>query len=394
MLFEDAQRTLGQFLAPLTLDEFLDQTLSGGFRKIPGEQRSPRTALLGPNPQALLAEAHHLAPKLTFHSANALGRPPSLEGVTDARDFLQRIEQFHALNYSVRFPELRPLSAPLEHLARAFEVLLHQPVSTSAFWSNGGMRAPVLYDDHDLLIVQLRGTKRWYVSNKPSELPNAWKGIPADHSLDLGPYSTIDLIPGDMLYLPRGTLHTVDSDTASLHLAVGFTPLTVRDVVQAALDHLADVDPKLRITVGARLAFQLKGAAFERLLPSVLDAVEQLRVASRTQGYLAAALQRRSARAVGALATLPQPPVVPAVSLDTLLVQTDSAFCHLTANAEKIDFSYPGGHVYINRLVQQSLVYMVDTPAFRVRDIPGEIGDDVRLSLAAKLLEIGFLRLA
>jgi hypothetical protein len=394
MLFEDAQRTLGLFLAPLTLDEFLDQTLSGGFRKISGNPRGPRTALLGPNPQALLGEAYHLTPKLTFHSANALGRAPSLEGITDARDFLQRIEQFHALNYSVRFPELRPLSAPLEQLARAFEVLLHQPVTMSAFWSKGGMRAPVHFDDHDLLIVQLRGAKRWYISNKPSELPNAWKGIPADHLLDLGPSTTVDLTPGDVLYLPRGTLHTVDSDTASLHLAVGFTPLTVRDVLQAALDHLSDVDPRLRLTAGARLAFQLKGVGFERLLPPVLDAVEQLRVACRTPGYLSGALQRRSARAIGALVTLPQPPVVPPVSLDTRLTQADGAFCHLTASAEKIDFSYPGGHVYISRLVQQSVVYMVNTPEFRVRDIPGEIGDDVRLSLAAKLLEVGFLRLA
>jgi bifunctional lysine-specific demethylase and histidyl-hydroxylase MINA len=394
MLFEEAQRTLGQFLAPLTLEEFLDQTLSGGFRKIPGDRRSPRIGLLGPTPQALLGEAHHLASKLTFHSANPLGSAPSLTGITDAQDFLQRIGQFHALNYSVRFPELRPLWAPLEHLARAFEVLLHQPVTTSAFWSKGGMRAPVHFDDHDLLIVQLRGTKRWYLSNKPSELPNVWKGIPKDNLLDLGSHATVDMLPGEMLYLPRGTLHSVDSDTASLHLAVGFTPLTVRDLVQAALDHLSDADPKLRLTVGARLAFQLKGVGFERLLPPVLDAVEQLRVACRTPGYLAAALQRRSARAVGGLAALAPPPLVPSISLDTLLAQVDGAFCHLTANAEKIDFSYPGGHVYINRLVQQSLVYMVDTPVFRVRDIPGEIGDDVRLSLAAKLLEIGFLRLS
>src|SRR5271169_2254446 len=187
MLFDEAQRTLVQFLAPLTLDEFLDQTLSGGFRKILGDRRSPRIGLLGPTPQALLGEAYHLASKLTFHSANPLGPAPSLTGITDAQDFLQRIGQFHALNYSVRFPELRPLWAPLEHLARALEVLLHQPVTTSAFWSKGGMRAPVHYDDHDLLITQLRGTKRWYISNKPSELPNVWKGIPRDNLLDLGP---------------------------------------------------------------------------------------------------------------------------------------------------------------------------------------------------------------
>ena len=34
MMFHDAQRTLGQFLAPLTLDEFLDGVLAGGFRRI------------------------------------------------------------------------------------------------------------------------------------------------------------------------------------------------------------------------------------------------------------------------------------------------------------------------------------------------------------------------
>ena len=42
MRFEDAQRALQQFLAPLTVDEFLDQTLAGGFCKIEGGETSPR----------------------------------------------------------------------------------------------------------------------------------------------------------------------------------------------------------------------------------------------------------------------------------------------------------------------------------------------------------------
>jgi hypothetical protein len=36
----------------------------------------------------------------------------------------------------------------------------------------------------------------------------------------------------------------------------------------------------------------------------------------------------------------------------------------------------------------------VNAERFRVRDIPGDIGDDIRLSLAARFVEIGFLRLA
>jgi hypothetical protein len=37
---------------------------------------------------------------------------------------------------------------------------------------------------------------------------------------------------------------------------------------------------------------------------------------------------------------------------------------------------------------------MVNTQRFRVRDIPGEVSDEVRLSLAGQFVQIGFLQLA
>jgi hypothetical protein len=393
MMFQDAQTALEEFLSPLGVDEFLDQALLGGFRKIALDERAPRTELLGPDPAAVLGGAFHLAPRLMFHSANPLGPAPSLAGVVDAADFRERIELFHARNYSVRFPELRPLSPALDRLARAMEILLHQPVSTSAFWSRSGMRAPVHYDDHDLIVVQLRGTKRWYISTKPTLLPNPWRGL-SEETPDLGPHETVDVSPGDVLYLPRGTYHSVDSSTESLHLAIGFTPLTVRDAMIAALDHLSDLDQSLRASVGGRLAYQLKGSHFDQLAGPVTEAAGTLLAACRTPGFLAAALHRRSARAVALLRPLPMEAVPPALTLDTVLAQGEAAFCHLTGDPEKIDFSYPGGHFYIHRGAQESALYMLNNVRFRVRDIPGPIDDEVRLSLAGKFVEVGFLQVA
>ncbi|HEY6483386.1 MAG TPA: cupin domain-containing protein [Steroidobacteraceae bacterium] len=392
-MLQEAQRRVGEFLSPCTVEQFLDHTLVGGFEQLGHNDQASRTRLLGSDPQALLLQALHLAPKLTFHSANPLGAAPSLDAVASAEDFRQRIELFHSRNYSVRFPELRPVSPELDLLARAFEVLLHQPVTTSAFWSRGGMRAPVHYDDHDLLVVQLLGNKRWYVSKRPSELNNTWKGIPGE-APQLGPHFTIDMRPGDLVYLPRGTHHSVDCEFESVHVAIGFTPLTVRDAVIATLDHLSDVDQNLRKTIGGRLAFQLIGPGFERLAPPALDAVARLSEACRTPGFLAAALQRRSARIAAALHPLVSPAQVPQIDRETMLLQAQSAFCHLTANPDKIDFSYPGGHLYIHRGAQESLLYMVNTPRFRVRDIPGSIDDAVRISLSRRLVEVGFLEVA
>ncbi len=341
MMLEEAQSTLEQFLAPLSLDELLDAILAHRSRRFAGNaathRRIPRAPLLG------------------------------------------------------AFPELRPLAPQLDRLARALEIVLHGPVTTSAFWSRGGMRAPVHYDDHDLLVVQLRGSKRWYVSTKPSELNNTWKSIPAA-APDLGLHETFDMHPGDLVYLSRGTLHSFDSDSGSLHVSIGFTPLTVREALVAALDHFSDLDREWRTTIGERLALQLRGPGLERLVSPVMEAAAKLLTACRAPGFIESALQWRSGRAIAALAPLRAPREMPALSLDTELLQNEMAFCHLTASPQLIDVSYPGGHLYIHRGAQPAVEFMVNAGRFRIREIPGEIGNDVRLSLAARFVEVGFLR--
>ncbi len=253
------------------------------------------------------------------------------------------------------------------------------------------MKAPVHCDDHDLIVVQLRGAKRWFISIQPSPLHNTWKRIPVSAAV-LGPHETLDVVPGDLLYLPRGTLHSVESATESLHLSIGFTPLTLRDAMIAALDHLSDLDRNMRMTVGGRLAFQLRGAGRDTLFPSIFDGLARLSAACKSPGFLAAAMQKRSARSIALLRPLPRTDSQPRVMLDTLMRHGDTAFCYLTANSESIDFSYPGGHEYIHLGAAESILYIVNTPSFRVRDIAGEIDDDVRVSLASRLLAIGFLQ--
>lgn len=385
----EAQQRLGRFLSPLPVEAFLGEGLAGGFRLVRHDGASSRAGLLGADPQAVLAGAVHLAPELTWHSANASGPAPGLDDVRDAADFRERIGAFHARNYSVRFPDLRPLSAELDLLARSLELLIQGPVTASAFWSRGGMRAPVHYDDHDLIVVQLHGTKRWYVSTRPSELFNTWRGV-SGNPPDLGPHEVLDLAPGDLMYLPRGTFHTVDSDTESVHLAIGFTPLTLREAVIAALDHLSDLNRPLRATV----AGQLEGADLDPLGPAVAEAVAQLLNAARAPGFVTAALQRRASRAVGDLTRLARPAQAPALHLDTVLRQADGAFTQLGANADTIDVAYPGGHLYIHRGAQEAVVFIAHTERFRVRDLPGPIGDEVRLALAARFVEVGFLEVA
>lgn len=79
------------------------------------------------------------------------------------------------------------------------------------------------FDDVDVFVLQLEGRKRWQVY-KPlpgSILPRASSRDFSPHEIG-SPILEVVLEPGDLLYLPRGTIHQAQSlpDHHSLHLTV------------------------------------------------------------------------------------------------------------------------------------------------------------------------------
>jgi hypothetical protein len=392
MRLMDAESRLADLLAPVTVEHFLRSVAAARWQRLPGSQHEARLGLLGADPRTALSGAVAVARDLTYHSANADEAAPAIGMPTDPQAFRELIATFHARRYSVRFPGLRPYSTALDHVCRSLEAVLHKPVTASAFWSQGGMKAPVHADDHDLLVIQILGRKRWYVSDADSPLDNTWERIPGAAAV-LGAHQTFDVEPGDAVYMPRGTVHAVDGHEESIHVSIGFTPLTVREVVIAAIDHLSDLDRNWRTTASAFLGRQVTSGQLEPLPTLMRQALGALQQVVAQPGFAEAAVQRHSARSVGALNKVSADEPV-SLSLDTLLEQRPDSFCHLSANPEKLDVAYPGGHLYIHRGAEAAVIYMVNQSRFWIRDLPGDLSDEVRLSLAARFVEVGILRRA
>ncbi|KAB8332156.1 cupin [Scytonema tolypothrichoides VB-61278] len=78
------------------------------------------------------------------------------------------------------------------------------------------------YDTHEVFILQIDGTKQWYVFRDTIKYP-----LPEQKSSSFSPpegeaYLSCTLKPGDVLYIPRGHWHyAVAVDEPSLHLTLG-----------------------------------------------------------------------------------------------------------------------------------------------------------------------------
>jgi JmjC domain len=140
------------------------------------------------------------------------------------------------------------LFEPVGELAAALEHDLRERIQVNLYAGWGTTHGfDVHWDDHDALIIQIAGRKRWRVHGvsrphplqRDVELPERPEGEPIDDFM---------LEDGDVLYLPRGHWHDVSAvGEQSLHLTIGFTRATGVDLVawladQARADELFRAD--------------------------------------------------------------------------------------------------------------------------------------------------------
>ncbi|HEX3665778.1 MAG TPA: cupin domain-containing protein [Rhizomicrobium sp.] len=392
MILSQAEDIFRRLLDPMPLDEFLDEIIGERFIKLAGGlNKHSRALLLGNDPESLLLDSFaQLAPKIGCHAAAPSAPPPEIEPVPDTGTFRDKIGAFHARGYTVRLPEIRNLTPQLDQTIRAMELVFHQPVKVEAFWSRGDAKAPVHHDDYDIIVVHLKGNKRWFISSLRSDLPNAWKTL-SDAPPRVDRFAEVDVEPGDLLYLPRGTTHRVDAVADSIHLSIGFIPLTLREAVIACLDYVSDTDRPLRETVGARAGAQAQTSGFGAIPRQIRDALALLAKRCDADAFITEALQHRAARVIGNLDKLSPVAGRTELSPSTRLRQNPLGISHLVRNSSRIDFAYPGGHHLIHRGVEQSVTFIANTPEFCIKDIPGAVGDDIRLALAERFVSCGFL---
>ncbi|MFF4094611.1 JmjC domain-containing protein [Streptomyces sp. NPDC001834] len=95
------------------------------------------------------------------------------------------------------------------------------------------------WDDHDVVVVQVHGSKRWRLYGSTREAPT-FRDVESPERPEGDPVADIVLAPGDALYLPRGWWHAVTADqgTESLHLTFGMVPHTGADLMLWVVDQL------------------------------------------------------------------------------------------------------------------------------------------------------------
>jgi len=294
-------------------------------------------------------------------------RPSPFTGVADVHRVLEEFER----GATIVLQGLHHLWLPLARYCRQLEAFLGHPVQANAYYTPAGSQGlPVHHDTHEVISLQVAGSKRWLVYEPVLELPlknqryRSALGAPGEAILD------VTLRAGDTLYLPRGWLHqALTSEDDSLHITVGVNVRRWIDEARAELD-AAEADLAFRQTLDAEEPPELP----------TLDA-EAARARARARF-----VDSRRPILDGQLSELR---ALPALTTEDELERRDTVIADLDGTT----LAFEGKTLRFPARLEPELEFLVTTEvAFRASELPGELDDDGRLVLVKRLVREGFLR--
>jgi len=171
--------------------------------------------------------------RLSLHSAKGeISR--ALYTKADDRVDYRQIAQLLETGASIILSQMQEMIADLADLCRESEALFERRCQANIYWSPPDAQClPEHADDHDVIILQLAGTKKWTLRADFEVIDgNTGQGEPAQ-------VEEFILEAGDLLYCPRGIVHRARTlGGSSLHVSLGIEGIPWRAVVKKVLEDI------------------------------------------------------------------------------------------------------------------------------------------------------------
>jgi ribosomal protein L16 Arg81 hydroxylase len=249
------------------------------------------------------------------------------------------------------------------------------------------------YDTHDVFVAQAYGSKVWQLAGAPYELPLASR--PHDKA-QAAPelVQEFELCAGDLLYLPRGTIHSATAnETASVHITIGVHPVLWSQVIEEAVARAFAEDVRFRTALPAGFTLGDKGrqqvedhfatlldALREQMSPSVMTTKAVERATSISEPLLRHHLVDLEA--------------LPRLEMDTPLRRRSGLRWTLNVLDSVVALHFHNKTVRFPVAVADEVRYVIEHSATTAGSIPGDLDEPGRRTLVHTLVREGFLTLA
>jgi ribosomal protein L16 Arg81 hydroxylase len=304
---------------------------------------------------------------------------------------------------TVRIGNISKYAPEVARLVRAFETVINTDIGVNLYRTPADSRAfDAHFDNHDVFILQLDGSKTWRLFDPPEDLPLevTFPGrlslmkpklpfgemfLPSRRAVEIR--DEIQMLPGDLLYIPRGFTHQVFTEREdSLHITVAVPVITWYEVAAHALIEAAAESRVLRTALPANFANAGNEIA-SQMSAEIVAAV----TAHLTKDKIEESFDELAVRFVNSRAGPGELDHSEPVSLDSELRIVQPMVYTTQRMTTHIYLLFRGTFIPVPLRCESMLDHLLSEPSFRVGDLPSWMDDESRVLLCQALVDKGFL---
>ncbi|HTM85622.1 MAG TPA: cupin domain-containing protein [Mycobacterium sp.] len=381
---------LARLLAPVTVQTFLDELWGAAPHHISrGHTDYFGRLLAGPAVADQLVEALRTEPAAVRLVRGAEHLAPSDFTASDGSLDLARVHAELDSGYTVICNNIEKYLRPMSTLTHGVEVELNFPTHVNAYItpprSTGFLPH---YDHHDVLVLQIEGTKTWSFYGDDPVPPHLMQQMHEVDPAGLPEPTSLRLAAGDTLYLPRGRVHSAEATSEpSVHLTVGIHVPTVLTLLTHALHLLSLRNDVVHTRLPAKhLDDPQVRASLETLIDDGLRAIGTPDALAEGLGAMQDFLVRR-----GRCPVVGQVSDTVGIDSATLVHKQQPLYSRVTATTDGVGLQFAQLVVSARRDHEAAMRFLSEcTEPFRVGDLPGLTAAQ-QVELTRSLLMSGFL---
>ncbi len=382
--------SLGWLLQPLEMQTFLDKVWGAAHYHVKRGRPDYFDSLLnGPDAVEELLECFGREPTAAVRLVRGNDKKPSdAYRFADGSLDVARIRTGFADGYTIVLDNVERYVRTIGSLSHSVEAELNFPVQVNAYVTPPESRGLVPhYDEHDVLILQIQGSKTWHLYDVDVPPPEMERREALDTATLPSPTGIL-LDVGDVLYLPRGRVHAAETGAEpSLHLTVGIHAPTVLTMMIRALHSLSLRDERVHTRLPPRYLDDPRlRASLEVAFREVVATIEHPNVIAESIDALEDALVRRGrCPPVGQLSNSD------GIDAQTLVAKYQPLYSRVRRVAGGVVLQFAQLSIRADAGHDAAMQFLLrSTAPFRIGDLPG-LTPAQQTELGRTLIVSGFL---
>ncbi len=245
------------------------------------------------------------------------------------------------------------------------------------------------WDNHDVFILQVLGSKHWKLEKTRRKLPGVREKM-GDEGRELrGELISCTLQRGDLIYIPRGFVHAAEcGEEPSLHITFGVTAFFFEDLLAVTIRAACQRDETLSMALPPGFMHGPADGLVRQLKAALSDMCDDKFLTQVVDQYRDELVRTFPLDTSGQVRDFFRPWPL---TLDDIVGPRRGAVYRIHPEADSVRLNFGARSITFLALFREALEFVLTTPACQVREIKGDLADEERLALVERLIEEGLL---